>query len=259
MDGCQRLRLRRGATLALWVAVALVLGACSTAAPTGDGATGLGGADSPGQPSGASAEGTAGTPSGRSGADDEPGRELTPEPGMDRPAVIEVTLTVEGMAEAHRASLFVTPDGWPLSFSTYYPDDWVVDTHLSPEAAVVVFHPAYGGTVEERAVMSAVALPGGTGRDDALSVVADLAAELGIHRIPDENRRHTWSSVEYGGCAAGFISSLALGLHGDTYYYLLVRYPGELADGFAPRQQLVLDQWIWTDTGEPLRFGAGDG
>lgn len=174
--------------------------------------------------------------------------------GMDRPEEAERTILLEGMEETIGVRLFATPALWPLEFSTYHPDDWVAEAFLGERGPVVRFTVAYGGRRNDDAYLEVAAYPTGIDETAARRRLADLASELGLEQVSDRDHRYPWSLAEYVG-TGGVVQGLALGRHGDQWFHVHWHYPAEHADGFGPRQALILEEWIWADNGLPLDPG----
>ena len=164
------------------------------------------------------------------------------------------------MEEPIEVLLFETPADWPLAFSTYYPEDWLVETASSGEGDGVTFVANYGGTRNDQVTLTIFAYPAGTDADGAQELARSLATSLGLAELAPGERTYPWALTEYAGTASlgevELVARLGLGRHGDRYFSILYQYPPEFGDGFAPRAAVVLDEWRWSDTGEPLDSGS---
>lgn len=156
----------------------------------------------------------------------------------------EVVIQIEGMAETVPVRLLSAPDEFPISFSTYIPDDMRVDTIYSDEGITLQITAAFGGNYNAEAHVSIFAFPAATTKDQAEQTVFSFDAE------PVEEKRYAWPEAEYQlqGARSGF---LALASHEETWFYILAAYPPEYGDGMGPRIHLILDEWQWS-SGEPL-------
>lgn len=235
---------------ALLLAGLLVAAGCAAPADPGDGSPAP--SEQPaGDGAGDGDDGAAETPPGSAGGDQQPDPARI---GMDRPERAEAIILIEGMGEPVPIRLFSTPADWPLQFSTYHPEDWVAEAVTGDGGAVVRFTVAYGGHRNDDAYLEVVVYPAGTDEASARRRAADQAADLGIAELAGGDRWYPWSLAEYGGVAEA-AQGLALGRHGDGWFHVRWHYPPEHGDGFGPRQALVLDEWIWADSGLPLDPG----
>jgi hypothetical protein len=164
------------------------------------------------------------------------------------PVTFAETIRLEGMTESIQARLFETPVDFPLGFRTVVPTDLHVDFVSSGEGDAVRFEAAFGGVHNPEALLSAVVLPDRHTAEDAHSYVESLARELGA--VPGRGAGWEWAEAHYDlqGPRSGF---LALGQRNETWFYVLSQYPPEYGDGMAPRIELILRRWTWSD-GTPL-------
>ncbi len=171
----------------------------------------------------------------------QPGGER-PEIEQVRPPLREFSVLLEGMPETLSARLWQAPTSFPLQFSTYVPADMTVS--VSEVGASLELIAAFGGVRSERARVEISVLSESARPEE---VVEDLAWTFGGLEAP---ARHAWAEREYV-FVGNYLGWLALAEHEGRWFYILVRYPPEYADGMAPRVALVLEQWRWRD-GEPL-------
>ncbi len=67
-----------------------------------------------------------------------------------------------------------------------------------------------------------------------------------------ENEQPSWALAKYSGLQNNRSMTAILGEHDGRYFYIREEYPAEAGDGWFPIRSLLLNQWRWTDTGEPL-------
>ena len=161
-----------------------------------------------------------------------------------RPATLRDTVRVEGVAQPVTLRL-VTVEDVPLPFSTYVRDGWSHDVVSSGEGTAVQF------TAGDGLVSLFVPTEAGSEADvlpfaEAAAASRGAAEPLAVAGLPP------WASAGYtfsGGDEAG---RALVGQHGGTWFQVLVAYPIEIADGFVPGADVVLDRLRWTDTGTGL-------
>ncbi|HEY8468403.1 MAG TPA: hypothetical protein VIL18_02115 [Longimicrobiales bacterium] len=166
------------------------------------------------------------------------------------------TLLLEGMAEPVELPLVPAPDGFPLPFSTYATGDFIVEAAESGDGdAAVRFIAAFGGVRNADAFLEIAAYPAGSAEAEAVAR-AERAVGAGGNVVAPEEASMRWAVRQWrlttrdprGGWILGFAG---LGRHADRWFHILARYPGEYADGFGPRADLILEHWRWGD-GTPL-------
>lgn len=185
----------------------------------------------------------AGGSAGEETAPAPPGR-----PKLERAATRLDTMQVEGMWDTVTVHLFRTPAGFALPFSTYVPRDLLAEP--APEEGTVRFVANFDERRNDSVQVAIRAHPGGTSETQAR---AALAAALGGRKVArDENRMTTWSVEEYDLQDLDMTGRGMLGRHGDRWFHVVIRFPSEYADGFGPRVRIILQEWRWADTGEPL-------
>jgi hypothetical protein len=144
------------------------------------------------------------------------------------------------------------PAGFPVRFTTWVPDGWVVETERAP--AAVRFVAAFGGTPDPSAFLEVGIAPEGATFADAVARARDALGD-GAVPVPAGERRHPWSLEELRlepapGADVRF-GHVAVGRHGRRYFHVLTTMPAEYADGFGPRARPILEEWRWAD-GSPL-------
>jgi len=174
-----------------------------------------------------------------------------------RPPTRTDTLLLEGMAEPVELTLVRAPDGFPLPFTTYTTRDFVVESSTSKGEGdpAVRFIAAFGGVRNDDAFLEVAAYPAGTTEAEA-AARAERAAGAGGTVVASDQTSPDWAVRQWriaerdprGGWILGFAG---LGRHAGRWFHILARYPGESADGFGPRAELILEHWRWAD-GAPL-------
>jgi hypothetical protein len=205
--------------------------------------------------------------------DTEPARAALPE----RPATQPGVLRIEGMEEPVTFRLYRSPPDLPVHFSTYLPPDMIAEAESEGAGAAVRFVANFGGRRDERALLHLYVYPPGVADAQARAELQTFATSRGvprggaeaidletvIRRAPDVEpppRRFAWSVEEFpffietpGGTLVG---NAALGFHGSRFLHVVIQYPQEMGDGFAPRAEHILREWRWEDTGEMLGESA---
>lgn len=174
---------------------------------------------------------------------------VPPPPAPDRPETKQVELDVEGMGEAMTLRLYRSPSGFALPFSTYVPADVQPEAARSEDGDAMRFVSAFGGTRDERAQLRLVVLPAGSDGERAWQLARAAAERRG--GTPLERPQYPWAHASYRlqGEADGFLS---LGEHAGRWFYLVMEYPPDYAEGFTPRALVILREWRWAggdDTG----------
>ena len=140
----------------------------------------------------------------------------------------------------------VTVEATPLPFSTYVPAGWTDEVLSSGEgtgARFVMGTPPLEGAVH-------VFVPSEANQDAADELARVVAESHGGAEPLDDPEPWVRAGYRFGDPATG--GSVRVGEHAGTTFYVLVQYPAEMADGFAPRAGLVLDRLRWADDGTGL-------
>lgn len=169
----------------------------------------------------------------------------------ERPETREGEIRVEGQAQPMTFNRFRPGEAFALPFETYVPADMTAATADSGQGAVVVIRAAFDSTPVDAAAIHIATLPAGTRQADALATARALAA--GVARgeaVRAEPPAWARALHRLEGDRLGFV---ALGEHAGRWFYVLVAYPPEYADGMAPRVDAILAAWRWRDDGSPLR------
>lgn len=160
------------------------------------------------------------------------------------------TIRVEGTEERVELRLFESPPGFPLRFYTYLPPDLIAEPVAAGEGDAVRFSANFGGVKREDASVILFVYPQQITAEDARAMTGNLAQRHGGAEV--EERVYNWSLDEYAFSSHDEVGRLSLGERAGRSFYILVSYPPEFGDGFGPRSHVVLDEWRWTDTGQPL-------
>ncbi|HEX6938769.1 MAG TPA: hypothetical protein VF158_05110 [Longimicrobiales bacterium] len=186
------------------------------------------------------------------------GAPSTVETAAPRPDTIRASISLEGTEEPMTFWLYRSTPEFPIPFTTYVPVDMAAEPAASAEGQAIRFVAEFGGIRNEQAFLAVAFPPAGLDEAGARGLARAFAARYEIRtRLPDMPPRYPWSIEEWdftrdlpGGSRA--IGTVALGRHGDRYFYVATHFPVEYADGFGPRAARILAQWRWEDTGEPL-------
>lgn len=155
-------------------------------------------------------------------------------------------LRIEGAQEPMTFHLFRAPEGFPLGFSTYVPGDVDADVLSSGEGDAVRFTARFGGVPNEAALLSVHFPTEERSADDAQRRVREIAASHGApERVSDG--AFSWALEEYRFQTRDRVGRVALGRHAGRYFEVIVAYPPEMGDGFAPRAHRILGEWRWED------------
>lgn len=169
-----------------------------------------------------------------------------------RPATKSGTIMLEGMEETMEFILFEVPDGWPLAFSTYHTADFLAEPIRTGEGDAVNFVANFGGTRNDQVLFQVFFHPEGTDPGEADLVAEHLAEDFQLQPADEEDNRAPWAYAVWTSPGGPNITWLAAGEYDGKYFYVLADYPAEFGDGVGPRIGVILDEWIWTDTGTPL-------
>lgn len=165
----------------------------------------------------------------------------------------EGTLSIEGTPQTVILNLV---EGDPLPFYTYSPPDMVVSRANSPEGSELRFTARFGGQQRDDVYLSFFFYPAGMTADQAV-----LRAQNGITRpgweTKDSEKRYAWSMREWTirdkTRTPARVGHLAVGQHKEQVFHVMTYLPPEFGDGFGPRARVILDEFVWTDTGEKLQ------
>lgn len=177
----------------------------------------------------------------------------TPTEGDAEPQTKPGTLRVEGTDEP--ITLRRVDEG-AVPFTTFIPEgDFGVESGRAREGTFARFTAQFGGVLNPDAYVHFVfpdapldsvraALFGTGGRFEREGWQEEIgpspclwAHEGFVYRAP-------------GSDATGIV---CLGEHAGDAFYLLTHHPAEYGDGFGPRLNVLLDEFRWRDTQQPLR------
>ena len=177
-----------------------------------------------------------------------------PAPDTARPPADTGTLVVAGKPETLAFRLYESPADFPLRFSTYVPEDVIVETTSVEGRDAVRFTGTYNGARVDDEFLWVLFYPVGTPETDARRAADEIARARGGTPVPGRNRRYPWSLAEYelalGQPPARLLGTLALGRHAGRYFHLVIAYPERERDRFLPRAHRILDEWRWKGTGK---------
>lgn len=176
--------------------------------------------------------------------DDEPSEAL-PQERVD-------TLEIEGQREPVRLQLY-SHDELPASF--YYPvGDFDPELVPSPVGYGVHFTATFGGVRAEEASMRFFFPAAGTPLNNPNELRTLVEEPGGIAEIEgiilgEERPATACEPLEY--CrniapSTDLTGYIGLGNHENQWYLVIIAYPAEFGDGFAPRSQLLLDRMVWS-------------
>lgn len=170
----------------------------------------------------------------------------------------QVTLSAGGAAQPATLSLYRSPEGFPLAFSTYVPQEMRAETVSSGEGDGVRFIADSVGIEGDTAMVHVFFYPESSTESDAREVVRTAAESHGPIREfaeVDPTDRYPWSIVEYridGGGVDDVNGTVALGRHAGRLFHVIVQLPATGGENFAERARMILEEWRWEDTGSGL-------
>jgi hypothetical protein len=162
-----------------------------------------------------------------------------------RAETLQDTLVLEGTPEPITLRLYRTPPGFPLPFSTYVPTDMAAEPVSSGEGDGVRFVAEFGGVRNDSAAVAVMVYPDGATEETARGALRAATGAQGP--VARDEQRHPWALAEFEGGTGGSVARGMVGRHGGRFFHVLVRYPAEYGDGFAPRAAKLLDHWRWED------------
>ena len=170
---------------------------------------------------------------------------LRPTAPGSRPETATASIQIEGTEEAIDLRLVVVDDV-PLPFSTYIPADWRDDVVGSGEGTAVRF--TTGEPPDEGVVTVFVpSEPNRAGIEALARAVAESNGGAEPLAAPEP-----WVRAGYTFSDGARAGSVRVGERAGVPFYVLVQYPVEWGDRFAPRAALVLDRLRWADDGTAL-------
>lgn len=178
----------------------------------------------------------------------------------ERPPTRTDTIYLEGTPEVTELTLVRSPSGFEPAFSTYVPEGMVRVFGHPVRGLELRFVAAFGGVRNEEASLGFTFHPPETTEDEVREEARRVAREHGGSGEPLSPGRWEWAEAEYpfgdAGGPARLFGTVAVASHGGRWFRVLLRYPPEYGDGFAPRTELILDAWRWEESGEGLGGGG---
>ncbi|WP_017755416.1 hypothetical protein [Calidifontibacillus oryziterrae] len=143
-----------------------------------------------------------------------------------------VKMMIEGMEEDKLVTLEQHKE---LGFSTYIPDDMVVET--SPESFDVFTN--FGGNKNENAKLQISA-----------KTVEQITEQMEIEGFTIEEtteKAYEFTTKEFSLKKEGMIGRVVHFQHNEKDYSLIYFFPEEFADGFGPRADIIVNELVWHD------------
>lgn len=192
-----------------------------------------------------------------------------------RPRSRTDTLMVEGTPEPVRLTLFRSPEGFPLPFSVYVPEDMraeVEDGDASDaEGSAVRFVAEFGGQRNPGAFVHLFVFPPGTDQNRAIAqarayeVSRGVPVSRGLDPLADSGREAgmPWAlrafAFRYESGGQWYVGAIGIGEKGGRFYQIVRHFPAEYGDGFGPRAELISRAWRWADGTSLVPAGQGSG
>jgi hypothetical protein len=202
------------------------------------------------------------SPEGEQEEQPDPEADEKQQPVVNRPQTKEIVTYPEGTEERLDYYLF-THEAMP--FSTYIYPEW--------EAEVVSRNGRDGGALRgvyiappqyDYGEMEILFFPEGTQQNDVEKYVLDNFVQNNQYQQyqaenGNESQWYEWEiqewalvSYRYFDDVQGRNGYVHIGEHDGQLFLIRAEY-GELAEAFPHRSAVVYQEWIWTDTGEPLQ------
>jgi hypothetical protein len=160
-----------------------------------------------------------------------------------------------------------SPPGFPLAFHTAVPGSFRAEPDLAGPGAAVRFTWMPRGERRDSAFVYVRVMDTATTEGRAREIVRTTAERLripGDRTEPRPRRVHEWAVVEYPIASVGTWGErvqgwVALGIREGRWFYVIVQAPVDAWDRFAPRAELILNEWRWAGPhGAPGEDGLGD-
>ena len=159
-------------------------------------------------------------------------------------------LILEGMEEPFTFHRFHAEK---LGMVTYLPHDLVTEPVTSEEGDLVMIWAAFAGSRNVDAYLSLMLYPEEASPESILQERLDGLEQAGFTVEdmvrPDEehtyiwaHEAYTWHGNEDGQAYSGIV---AVGNHGERLLVVEIRIPSELAEGFYPRAEAVMEAMMW--------------
>lgn len=182
--------------------------------------------------------------------EEDPMEEGTPDtfPEIERPDTKEIVTNPEGMGEVSKTYQLVYEEDFP--FTTYIPDDFKYETFddeygkgisLSPEESEVM-------------MMDILFFEEGISEEEARQTVnQELAHFEGVEELPRDEFEEIpeWAIASYYHSVENF-GTMTLSSVNDHLFYVHDQYIGDAGDGWGPIKHVILEEWRWKETDEPL-------
>ena len=163
-------------------------------------------------------------------------------PAKDRPKTKVDQLLIEGMPEEKTFTLVVHDT---LRFSTYYPEDMVVE---STENSVTIYA-NFGGEKNDQAFLQFYGIQARE-RDVIEAAEATLNANFHGYAVTEKERSEfaiPYSEREFLVTRARMAGTVSFFTRNGYLYVVTIHYPVEMGDGFAARVDKILDDIQWYD------------
>jgi hypothetical protein len=160
-----------------------------------------------------------------------------------------------------------SPPAFPLAFHTAVPGGFRAEVDLEGPGAAVRFAWTVQGERRDSAFVYVRVMDEATTEGAAREIVRTAAERL---RLPGDRselqprQAHGWAVVEYPIASAGTWGErvqgwVALGLREGRWFYVIVQAPVDAWPRFAPRAELILEEWRWAGAdGGPGQDRLGD-
>lgn len=171
------------------------------------------------------------------------------------PQIRTAVVQVEGTPDTIPLQRYESDPGAPLPFTTYLPAGIREDTVIGGREYAVKFVSEQDPRAWVHVFVHPPEQTEGGARED-IRAVAESYGVPGVGEV-EPSQRYPWTAAEYRFRSRGTVTpplagSVALGRHAGRFFHVIVQYPVEFGDGFLPRARLILDEWRWRDTGQPL-------
>lgn len=177
----------------------------------------------------------------------------------ERPATATDTILLEGLPEAVPLRLIRSPGGFPLPFTAYVPTAMDPEFSTAGDGATLDIVAEFGGRRNDDAFLHLYVFPEGTSRQAAEAAALAYRAGRGIPvsrgleplAAPRDRTSMPWAldayRFRYQSGGQWLVGRMGVGHRSERYFLLVRHYPEEYAEGFAPRADLVLQSWLWSD------------
>ncbi|RKL68313.1 hypothetical protein CR203_07475 [Salipaludibacillus neizhouensis] len=166
-----------------------------------------------------------------------------------RPKTIEIVTYPEGMEETNTYQL-VNEEDFP--FTTYMPDNFISERMYVDNGLGIKFSSENSDVM----MMEIVFFDAGTSEEEARELVNEELQLLGgVEELPSSEIEvdvPEWAIASYHHSEEKF-GMLTLGSVDEQFFYIHDQYIIEAGDGWGPRKEVILEEWVWKETGEPLQ------